>query len=37
MLKDIKGVIFDYGGTIDTNSRHWAEVCGVNMQNIMYR
>ena len=20
MLKDIKGVIFDYGGTIDTNS-----------------
>ena len=22
----IKGVIFDYGGTIDTNSRHWAEV-----------
>lgn len=26
MLKDIKGIIFDYGGTIDTNSRHWAEV-----------
>lgn len=26
ILKDIKGVIFDYGGTIDTNSRHWAEV-----------
>lgn len=25
-LKDSKGVIFDYGGTIDTNSRHWAEV-----------
>lgn len=25
-LKDIKGIIFDYGGTIDTNSRHWAEV-----------
>lgn len=25
-LKDIQGVIFDYGGTIDTNSRHWAEV-----------
>ena len=23
---DIQGVIFDYGGTIDTNSRHWAEV-----------
>ena len=26
MKKDIKGIIFDYGGTIDTNSRHWAEV-----------
>ena len=25
-LKDIQGVIFDYGGTIDTNSRHWAAV-----------
>ncbi len=25
-MKDIKGIIFDYGGTIDTNSRHWAEV-----------
>ncbi len=25
-LNDIQGVIFDYGGTIDTNSRHWAEV-----------
>lgn len=23
---DIKGIIFDYGGTIDTNSMHWAEV-----------
>ena len=22
----IQGIIFDYGGTIDTNSRHWAEV-----------
>lgn len=22
----MKGIIFDYGGTIDTNSRHWAEV-----------
>lgn len=22
----IKGVIFDYGGTLDTNGRHWAEV-----------
>lgn len=23
---DIKGIIFDYGGTIDTNGKHWAEV-----------
>lgn len=22
----VKGIIFDYGGTIDTNSRHWSEV-----------
>lgn len=25
-LKQIKGVIFDYGGTIDSNGTHWAEV-----------
>ncbi|MCD8282504.1 MAG: HAD family hydrolase [Prevotella sp.] len=25
-MDGIKGVIFDYGGTIDTNGRHWAEV-----------
>jgi len=25
-FENIKGVIFDYGGTIDTNSVHWAEV-----------
>lgn len=25
-MENIKGIIFDYGGTIDTNSRHWAEV-----------
>ena len=25
-ITDIKGIIFDYGGTIDTNSHHWAEV-----------
>lgn len=24
--QSIQGIIFDYGGTIDTNSRHWAEV-----------
>lgn len=25
-LENIQGIIFDYGGTIDTNSCHWAEV-----------
>lgn len=25
-LNDINGIIFDYGGTIDTNGDHWAEV-----------
>lgn len=25
-MENIKGFIFDYGGTIDTNSRHWSEV-----------
>lgn len=24
--EDIKGIIFDYGGTLDTNSVHWSEV-----------
>lgn len=25
-LKDIKGIIFDYGGTLDTGGDHWSEV-----------
>lgn len=25
-FSDIKAVIFDYGGTLDTNARHWAHV-----------
>jgi putative hydrolase of the HAD superfamily len=25
-ISDIKGIIFDYGATIDSNGRHWAEV-----------
>ena len=25
-LKDIKGIIFDYGGTIDTGGDHWSEI-----------
>lgn len=26
ILNDIEGIIFDYGGTLDTNGIHWAEV-----------
>ena len=22
-MKDIRGIIFDYGGTIDTDGQHW--------------
>lgn len=25
-IENIKGIIFDYGGTIDSNGKHWAEV-----------
>lgn len=25
-ISEIKGIIFDYGGTIDSNGKHWAEV-----------
>lgn len=34
MRKEIKGIVFDYGGTIDTNSRHWAEVLWEKYQEI---
>ena len=40
----IKGIIFDYGGTIDTDSIHWSEViwqgykaAGVNLPKEVYR
>lgn len=33
-MNNIKGVIFDYGGTIDTNSRHWAAVLWEKYQEI---
>lgn len=33
VFKDIKGVIFDYGGTIDTNSLHWSEVLWLGYVN----
>ena len=25
-LDKVKGILFDYGGTIDSNGMHWAEV-----------
>lgn len=25
-FKDVKGIIFDYGGTIDSRGDHWSEV-----------
>ena len=36
-LKDIQGVIFDYGGTIDTNSVTGRKYCGPSMWNIRFR
>ena len=33
-LSKIKGIIFDYGGTIDSNGMHWAEVIWKAYQNI---
>lgn len=43
-MKDIKGVIFDYGGTIDTNGIHWGEVireeyrrAGVMIEKTLFR
>ena len=43
-MSTIKGVIFDYGGTIDTNGIHWGEViaeqyrlAGVEIDRDLYR
>ncbi len=33
-LDKVKGIIFDYGGTIDSNGKHWAEVLWETYQNI---
>ncbi len=40
----IKGVIFDYGGTLDTRGDHWSEViydgyvqCGIDIDKTAYR
>lgn len=32
-LQKIKGIIFDYGGTIDSNGKHWAEVLWESYQD----
>lgn len=31
---NVNGIIFDYGGTIDTNGKHWAEVLWSKYQEI---
>lgn len=43
-MSTIKGIIFDYGGTIDTNGIHWGEViaaqykaAGIEIGNELYR
>lgn len=43
-MNNIKGIIFDYGGTIDTNGIHWAEVIweqyhitGTNIDKELFR
>lgn len=43
-MNSIKGIIFDYGGTIDTNGIHWGEViweqylkAGVDIDRELYR
>ena len=43
-MSTIKGVIFDYGGTIDTNGVHWGEViaeqykrAGIVIERELYR
>lgn len=33
-FENIKGIIFDYGGTIDTNGKHWAEVLWESYQKL---
>lgn len=33
-LEKIKGIIFDYGGTIDSNGKHWAEVLWEAYQDV---
>lgn len=44
MTNDIKGIIFDYGGTIDSHGDHWSEViydgyraCGLDVDKDEFR
>ena len=32
---NIDGIIFDYGGTLDTNGRHWANVLWEGYQHAL--
>ena len=34
-LDGIKGIIFDYGGTIDTGGDHWSEVIKSSYATLM--
>ena len=43
-INNIKGIIFDYGATIDSNGIHWAEIirngylkAGVNIADDVFR
>ena len=43
-INNIKGIIFDYGGTIDSRGVHWSEViwngyenCGVKVEKLLFR
>lgn len=33
-IKNIRGVLFDYGGTIDTNGKHWMELIWESYQKV---
>jgi HAD superfamily hydrolase (TIGR01549 family) len=33
-MKEIKGLIFDYGGTLDSNGQHWAAVIWESYQKV---
>ena len=33
-IKGIKGIIFDYGGTIDSRGTHWSEIIWAGYQSV---